>query len=155
MFDVYNGCDICCCGQMVIDTLLLCFCEDSELNDGSEDRPYFMSTSLMVSQPASWNHAVKQMESLSPQSWFTQHLCLSSSGPLRLFEKPCSYLMQLWCSQMLLICLLCGIVCNFIVCSFSIRNVQFLRIKVLRQPRSHLFHQHMYSFIHLAAMIKY
>ena len=33
--------------ETVIDALLLCFCEDCELNDGSEESPYFMSTSLM------------------------------------------------------------------------------------------------------------
>jgi len=33
--------------EMVIDTLLLCFCEDCQLNDGSEEKPYFMSASLM------------------------------------------------------------------------------------------------------------
>eukprot|EP00054_Salpingoeca_dolichothecata_P014314 m.80628 g.80628 ORF g.80628 m.80628 type:complete len:645 (+) comp20931_c1_seq1:81-2015(+) len=33
--------------EMVIDTLFLCFCEDSERNDGSMDKPYFMSDNLM------------------------------------------------------------------------------------------------------------
>ncbi|GAB1600405.1 choline transporter-like protein 1 [Argonauta hians] len=33
--------------EMVVDTLLLCFCEDVEMNDGSEEKPYFMNTSLM------------------------------------------------------------------------------------------------------------
>ncbi|KAG8194228.1 hypothetical protein JTE90_024559 [Oedothorax gibbosus] len=33
--------------EMAIDTLLLCFCEDCQMNDGSS-RPYFMSRSLMV-----------------------------------------------------------------------------------------------------------
>jgi solute carrier family 44 protein 1 (choline transporter-like protein) len=33
--------------EMVIDTLLLCFCEDCQMNDGTDDRRYFMSTSLM------------------------------------------------------------------------------------------------------------
>ncbi|EFA82487.1 solute carrier family 44 protein member 2 [Heterostelium album PN500] len=32
--------------DMAIDTMLLCFCEDSERNDGSPERPYFMSKSL-------------------------------------------------------------------------------------------------------------
>ncbi|KFM79033.1 Choline transporter-like protein 2, partial [Stegodyphus mimosarum] len=32
---------------MAIDTLLLCFCEDCQMNDGIT-RPYFMSRSLMV-----------------------------------------------------------------------------------------------------------
>lgn len=31
---------------MIIDTIFLCFCEDSEENDGI-DRPYFMSRELM------------------------------------------------------------------------------------------------------------
>ena len=35
--------------EMVIDTLLLCFCEDSRVNDGSPGKEYFMSKSLMVS----------------------------------------------------------------------------------------------------------
>ncbi len=39
-----------CCLQMVVDTLLLCFCEDCELNDGTPGKQYFMSQSLMVSQ---------------------------------------------------------------------------------------------------------
>ena len=32
---------------MVIDTLLVCFCEDSERNDGSFEKPYFMSKNLL------------------------------------------------------------------------------------------------------------
>ncbi|KAF2073423.1 hypothetical protein CYY_005271 [Polysphondylium violaceum] len=32
--------------DMAIDTILLCFCEDSERNDGSPERPYYMSKSL-------------------------------------------------------------------------------------------------------------
>ena len=34
---------------MVVDTLLLCFCEDCQMNDGSPGKEYFMSPSLMVS----------------------------------------------------------------------------------------------------------
>ena len=34
---------------MVIDAILVCFCEDIKANDGSEDRPYYMSSSLKVS----------------------------------------------------------------------------------------------------------
>ncbi|XP_034277341.1 choline transporter-like protein 4 [Pantherophis guttatus] len=37
-FSVYNMC---------VDTLFLCFLEDLERNDGSEEKPYFMSKSLM------------------------------------------------------------------------------------------------------------
>jgi len=33
--------------EMVVDTLLLCFCEDCQMNDGTPERPYFMSPSLM------------------------------------------------------------------------------------------------------------
>jgi len=33
--------------QMAIDTVFLCFCEDSEMNDGLE-KPYYMSKGLMV-----------------------------------------------------------------------------------------------------------
>ena len=32
--------------EMVIDALMVCFCEDLEANDGSEERPYYMSKSL-------------------------------------------------------------------------------------------------------------
>ena len=32
---------------MAVDTIFLCFCEDSDRNDGV-NRPYFMSTGLMV-----------------------------------------------------------------------------------------------------------
>jgi len=32
--------------QMTIDTIFLCFCEDSEKNDGSAERPYYMPPSL-------------------------------------------------------------------------------------------------------------
>ena len=32
---------------MAVDTIFLCFCEDSDRNDGVE-RPYYMSTGLMV-----------------------------------------------------------------------------------------------------------
>ena len=35
--------------EMVIDALMVCFCEDLEANDGSEDRPYYMSKSLKQS----------------------------------------------------------------------------------------------------------
>ncbi|CAD5111761.1 DgyrCDS1042 [Dimorphilus gyrociliatus] len=34
--------------DMVIDSLLLCFCEDMRINDGSEEKPYFMNKSLLV-----------------------------------------------------------------------------------------------------------
>ena len=36
--------------EMVIDTLLLCFCEDSRVNDGTPGKEYFMPKSLMVSR---------------------------------------------------------------------------------------------------------
>ena len=29
--------------EMAIDTLFLCFLQDSEINDGSKEKPYFMS----------------------------------------------------------------------------------------------------------------
>jgi solute carrier family 44 protein 1 (choline transporter-like protein) len=32
--------------EMVIDAVMVCFCEDCKANDGSEDRPYYMSNSL-------------------------------------------------------------------------------------------------------------
>ena len=32
--------------SMAIDTILLCFCEDKTSNDGSPERPYFMSPRL-------------------------------------------------------------------------------------------------------------
>jgi len=32
--------------QMTIDTIFLCFCEDSEKNDGSAERPYYMPHTL-------------------------------------------------------------------------------------------------------------
>lgn len=34
--------------DMTVDTIFLCFCEDCEHNDGSEERPYYMSESLML-----------------------------------------------------------------------------------------------------------
>ena len=34
--------------QMVIDALMVCFCEDSRANDGSEERPFYMHNSLKV-----------------------------------------------------------------------------------------------------------
>jgi len=34
--------------QMVVDALLLCFCEDCQMNDGSPGKEYSMSSSLMV-----------------------------------------------------------------------------------------------------------
>ena len=40
--------------QMVVDALLLCFCEDSAINDGSAERPYYMNTSLMVNWLSIW-----------------------------------------------------------------------------------------------------
>jgi len=33
--------------SMAVDTLFLCFLEDSERNDGSQEKPYFMSRELM------------------------------------------------------------------------------------------------------------
>lgn len=33
--------------EMIIDTIFICFCEDSEKNDGSPEKPYFMSKSLL------------------------------------------------------------------------------------------------------------
>jgi len=35
---------------MVVDALLLCFCEDCQINDGSAERPYYMNSSLMVTK---------------------------------------------------------------------------------------------------------
>jgi len=32
---------------MAVDTLFLCFLEDSERNDGSEEKPYYMPKELM------------------------------------------------------------------------------------------------------------
>ena len=37
---------------MIVDTIFICFCEDSEMNDGVR-KPYFMSKSLMVSSELS------------------------------------------------------------------------------------------------------
>ena len=34
--------------KMVIDALMVCFCEDSRANDGSEERPFYMHNSLKV-----------------------------------------------------------------------------------------------------------
>ncbi|BFZ16524.1 hypothetical protein BsWGS_19563 [Bradybaena similaris] len=34
--------------QMILHALLLCFCEDRDLNDGSPERPYFGSSTFMV-----------------------------------------------------------------------------------------------------------
>ncbi|CAI9716384.1 Hypothetical predicted protein [Octopus vulgaris] len=36
-----------CVYEMAVDTIFLCFTEDTERNDGSPDRPYYMSTQLM------------------------------------------------------------------------------------------------------------
>jgi hypothetical protein len=33
--------------EMMIDTIFICFCEDSERNDGSPQKPYFMSANLL------------------------------------------------------------------------------------------------------------
>jgi choline transporter-like protein 2/4/5 len=32
---------------MAIDTLFLCFLQDSEINDGSKEKPFYMSKKLM------------------------------------------------------------------------------------------------------------
>ncbi|CAD5111760.1 DgyrCDS1041 [Dimorphilus gyrociliatus] len=42
--------------DMVIDSLLLCFCEDMRINDGSEEKPYFMNKSLLKITKASEQH---------------------------------------------------------------------------------------------------
>merc|ERR1712154_754312 len=42
---IVADCFISVCG-MAVDTIFLCFCEDSDRNDG-QDRPYYMSTGLM------------------------------------------------------------------------------------------------------------
>ena len=39
--------------QMLVDTLLLCFCEDVKINDGTEEKPYYMSKNLMVRRHSS------------------------------------------------------------------------------------------------------
>lgn len=39
--------------EMVIDALMICFCEDTEANDGTPERPYFMSKSLKAFVDAS------------------------------------------------------------------------------------------------------
>ena len=36
--------------QMVVDALLLCFCEDCKINNGSAEWPYYMNASLMVNR---------------------------------------------------------------------------------------------------------
>lgn len=33
--------------SMAVDTLFLCFLEDSEINDGTPEKPYYMSKGLM------------------------------------------------------------------------------------------------------------
>jgi hypothetical protein len=33
--------------QIAIDTILLCFCEDCKSNDGSRERPYYMTDTLL------------------------------------------------------------------------------------------------------------
>ncbi|XP_067934749.1 choline transporter-like protein 1 [Watersipora subatra] len=33
--------------EMLVDTLLLCFCEDVKINDGTPEKPYYMSKNLM------------------------------------------------------------------------------------------------------------
>ncbi|XP_039264968.2 choline transporter-like protein 1 [Styela clava] len=42
--------------EMAIDTLLLCFCEDCRVNDGTPGREYFMSKSLMAYVKKSTRH---------------------------------------------------------------------------------------------------
>ena len=32
--------------EMAVNTIFICFLQDEKKNDGSKDRPYFMSTSL-------------------------------------------------------------------------------------------------------------
>ncbi|KAL7890999.1 hypothetical protein AOLI_G00004750 [Acnodon oligacanthus] len=51
---------------MCVDTLFLCFCEDLERNDGSPERPYFMSPELheilSTSKAEEADHAVTEQE---------------------------------------------------------------------------------------------
>jgi hypothetical protein len=48
-FKVLIGKNVIIVFQMCIDTIFLCFCEDSERNDGIT-KPYYMSRNLMVSE---------------------------------------------------------------------------------------------------------
>ena len=49
--------------DMAISTIFLCFCEDSERNDGSAAKPYYMEDSLRKfvdgakEAPKVWNHS--------------------------------------------------------------------------------------------------
>ncbi|CAL1534442.1 unnamed protein product [Lymnaea stagnalis] len=59
--------------EMVINALLLCFCEDRDLNDGSPERPYFGSKSLMAhmsecSQALNNLSKCRQRSSLEPET---------------------------------------------------------------------------------------
>lgn len=54
--------------EMAIDTVFLCFCEDSERNDGSAQKPYYMEESLRKfvddankkAAPKVWNWSVNE-----------------------------------------------------------------------------------------------
>jgi len=61
---------------MVVDALLLCFCEDSQINDGSEDRPYYMNTSLRVNCPSDCSPDALQMHEDNYCCQFCVYICL-------------------------------------------------------------------------------
>eukprot|EP00039_Didymoeca_costata_P033517 m.42752 g.42752 ORF g.42752 m.42752 type:complete len:686 (+) comp9908_c0_seq2:368-2425(+) len=48
--------------EMTIDTLFVCFCEDSERNDGSDKKPYFMSRRLLKFMAREERRAQKRTE---------------------------------------------------------------------------------------------
>jgi hypothetical protein len=47
--------------EVVIDTIFLCFCEDTERNNGTVDRPYFMSRALLKCMAEEEKHVQKQV----------------------------------------------------------------------------------------------
>ncbi len=63
--------------QMTIDTLFLCFCEDSERNDGSLERPYFMSAKLQEVHDVMCFSAHQSIHALSWSEFFLPHALLS------------------------------------------------------------------------------
>ena len=69
---------------MAIDTLLLCFCEDSEQNNGVT-KPYYMSKGLMVCSVLSYPTYHYSRE--EPPSIMAIHLCYHLPKRMSLISK--------------------------------------------------------------------
>ena len=63
--------------SMAVDTLFLCFLEDLERNDGSQEKPYYMSTLVPTTEEDlnySFNEFIMVVNYLSPRFFFCKDM---------------------------------------------------------------------------------